>query len=60
MAIIDVVWFRPNEFQNIAFENANAFGFSDLRVQIVPLFYSQGEKRIFRKIMFFPKLGNVF
>ena len=60
MAIIDLVWFRPNEFQNIAFENANSFGFSDLRVQIVPLFYSPGEKRIFRKAMFFAKLGSVF
>ena len=44
MAIVDVIWFTPNEFQNMAFENTNVLGFSDLQVQIVPLFYSRGEK----------------
>ena len=34
MAIIEVIWFRPYEFQNIAFENTNAFAFSDMQVQI--------------------------
>ena len=33
MTIIDVIWFRSNE--NIVFENTNAFGFSDLWVQII-------------------------
>ena len=60
MTIIDVIWFRPHEFQNIAFENTNAFEFSDIRVPIVPLFYSQGEKAVFKKVMFFTKLGNIF
>ena len=59
MTIIDVIWFRPYEFLNIAFENTHAFGFSDMRVQIVPLFYSRGEK-VFKKVMFCTKLGNIF
>ena len=47
MTIIAVIWFRLYEFQNIAFENTNAFAFSDMWVQIVPLFYSGEEKGIF-------------
>ena len=57
MTIIDV---RLYEFWNIVFENTNAFGFSDMRVQIVPLFYSQGEKGVFKKVMFCTKLENIF
>ena len=57
MTIIDV---RLYEFWNIVFENTNAFGFSDMRVQIVPLFYSRGEKRVFKKVMFCTKLENIF
>ena len=44
MTIIDVIWFRLNEFQNNAFENTYVFDLSDLQVQIVPLFYSRGEE----------------
>ena len=40
MTIIDAIWFRPYEFQNKTFENTNAFRFTGLRVQFVPLFYS--------------------
>ena len=50
--IIDVVWFRPYEFENIAFENTNVFGFFDMRIQIVPLFYSEGEKEFLKKSCF--------
>ena len=57
MTIIDV---RLYEFWNIVFENTNAFGFSDMRVQIVPLFYSRGEKGVFKKVMFCTKLENIF
>ena len=32
MTITDLIWFSPNEFQNIAFENTNAFGFSESRL----------------------------
>ena len=46
--------------KHIAFENTNAFGFSDMWVQIVPLLYSRGEKGIFKKVMFCTKLGNIF
>ena len=60
MTIIDVIWFRPNEIQNIIFENSNPFGFSDLWVQIVPLFYGRGEKQFFKKVMFCPNLENIF
>ena len=60
MTIIDIIWFRPNEFLNIAFENTNAIGFSDFRVQIVPLICSRKEKREFKKVMFCPKFGNIF
>ena len=31
-----------------------------MRVHIVPLFYSRGEKGIFKKVMFCTKLGNIF
>ena len=55
MKITDLIWFSPNEFQNIAFENTNAFEFSDLRVPIVPVFYSRGEKTVFKKVMSCPK-----
>ena len=50
--IIDVVWFRPYEFENIAFENTNVFGFFDMRIQIVPLFYSEGKKEFLKKSCF--------
>ena len=52
MTIIDVVWFRSYKFQNAASENANAFRFSDFRVQIVPLFYSEGKQEFFKKSCF--------
>ena len=29
-------------------------------VHTVPLFYSRGEKRVFKKVMFCPKLKNIF
>ena len=59
--MIDVIWFRLYEFcSNIAFENSNASRFSDMQVQIVPPFYSLGEKRVFKKVMFCAKLGNMF
>ena len=54
MTIIDVIWFRP---KNIAFENTNAFGFSDLWVQIVILFYSRGEKKFLKKSCFVESWG---
>ena len=60
MTTIDVIWFRPYEFLNIDFENTNAFGFSDMRVQVVPLFYSRREKGVFENVMFCTKLGNIF
>ena len=52
MTSIDIIWFRPNKLGNLAFENTNAFGFSDLWIQIVPLFYSRGEKEFLKKLCF--------
>ena len=52
MTIIDIIWYRQNNFWNITFENTNGIGFSDLRVQIVSLFYSQREKVVFKKSCF--------
>ena len=60
MKIIDVIWFRPNEFQNIAFESTYAFGFSHLRFHIVPLFYSGEEKRVFKKLHVLSEVGEDF
>ena len=57
MTIIDV---RLYEFWNIVFENTNAFGFSDMRVQIVPLFYSRGEKAVFKKVHILHEVGEYF
>ena len=59
MTTIDVIWFRPYEFLNIDFENANAFGFSDMRVQVVPFFYSRGEIGVFKKSCFY-EFGEYF
>ena len=47
-------------FWNIFFENTNAFGFSDLRDQIVPLFYSLSQKRVFKKSHVLSKVGEYF
>ena len=60
MKIIDVIWFRLYEFENIAFEITNAFGFSDMRVQILPFFYSQGEKGVFKKSHIMYEVGEYF
>ena len=43
----------------IGFENTDAFGFSDMRVQVVPLFYSRGEKS-FQKGHVLPEVGEYF
>ena len=55
MAIINVIWFRSKNFKILLFENTNAFGFFDMWVQIVPLFYSRGEKNIFQKCHVLPE-----
>ena len=49
MATIDVTCFRPYEFLKIAFENTNAFGFSDIRVHS---FIVDGKKEFFKKPYF--------
>ena len=57
--IVDVIWFRPYEFENIVFENTNTFGFSDMQVQIVPLFYSR-RKNEFLKMSCFVRSWGIF
>ena len=56
MTIIDI-WFGPNEFQNIAFENTNAFGFSDLHSRLFHSFIAEGKKDFFKKLCFIQSWG---
>ena len=59
MTAIDVIWFRSYGFRNIAFENINAFRFSDFRVQIVHSFIVEGKKEFLKSYLLY-EVGKYF